>query len=444
MAESLFTILAVDDDRLFLRSIGRIVRPPAYGLVTAESASEALTRLALQQVDLVLLDLKMPGRDGLSLLEDLRSLYPDIPVVMLTGHGSIELAVQAMQAGAADFLEKPCEPDVLFERIATHRRFRAQLLSHQPDTRTFSYPGLIGKSPVMQRLKALILRIATIDTAVLVEGESGTGKELVARAIHYHSARHDKVFCAVDCAALNESLLESELFGHEKGAFSGAESSHPGLIRSADQGTLFLDEIGELPLGMQAKLLRTLQEREVRPVGAIKSQPVNFRTIAATNRNLEEEIRERRFRSDLYFRIAAVPLVLPPLRERGDDILLLADHFIRHLDPTGQKRIADEAKGLLLGYSWPGNVRELENVLRRALILSEGDMLVAEDLPATLVMASTEDAILRPVEDSLAAYELLALRRALAKTANNRRRAAALLGIAEATLYRKLKEHGIS
>lgn len=444
MTDPLFTILAVDDDRLFLRSIARIVRSPSYGLITAESAAEALTRLALQPVDLVLLDLKMPGRDGLSLLEDLRSLYPDIPVVMLTGHGSIELAVQAMQAGAADFLEKPCEPDVLLERIATHHRFRSQRVSHQTDNRTFSYAGLIGNSPVMQRLKTLILRIATIDAAVLVEGESGTGKELVARAIHHHSDRHDKVFCAVDCAALSETLLESELFGHEKGAFSGAESSRPGLIRSADQGTLFLDEIGELPLGMQAKLLRTLQEREVRPVGGIKSQPVNFRIVAATNRDLEEEIREKRFRSDLYFRIAAVPLVLPPLRERGDDILLLADHFIHQFDPTGQKRIADEAKGLLLGYSWPGNIRELENVLRRALILSERDMLVAEDLPATLAMVNTEDAILRPAEDSLEAYELLALRRALAKTANNRRRAAALLGIAEATLYRKLKEHGIS
>jgi DNA-binding NtrC family response regulator len=443
-ADRLFSVLAVDDDALFVRSIGRIFRGRPYTLITADSADQALTKLALQPIDLILLDLRMPGRDGMSLLEDLKKLYPDVPVMMLTGYGNIDLAVRAIHAGAADFLEKPCEPGLLLDRIAIHHRFWAQRISYPPDNRAFDFPGLIGKSPAMQRLKNLILRVAASDASVLIEGESGSGKELVAKAIHRHSPRQAKVLCAVDCAALNESLLESELFGHEKGAFTGAEDARLGLIRSADKGTLFLDEIGEIPLGMQAKLLRTLQEREVRPVGGTKSQAVDVRIIAATNRNLEEEVRQGRFRSDLFFRVSAVPLTLPPLRERGADILLLAEHFLAQFDQTGQKRISDRAAELLLGHSWPGNVRELENVLRRALILAESNTLVAEDLPATLVLEGRGGAAASPADDSLVAYEILALRRALQKTANNRRRAAALLGIAEATLYRKLKEHGLS
>jgi len=443
-ADRLFTVLAVDDDALFLRSIVRIFRGRPYRLVTADSAELALSKLAEQPIDLLLLDLRMPGRDGMSLLVDLKKLYPDVPVIMLTGFGNIALAVQAIQAGAADFLEKPCEAGLLLERIATHYRFWEQRINYPPDDCAFDFPGLIGVSPAMQRLKNLILRVAASDVSILIEGESGTGKELVAKAIHHHSPRQARVLCAVDCAALNESLLESELFGHEKGAFTGAEGFRLGLIRSADKGTLFLDEIGEIPLGMQAKLLRTLQEREVRPVGGTKSQPVDVRIIAATNRNLEEEVRQGRFRSDLYFRVSAVPLTLPPLREREADILLLAEHFLAQFDKTGRKRISEAASELLLGYSWPGNVRELENVLRRALILAESNSIIAEDLPATLVLEGGGRSVPAPADDSLAAYELLALRRALKKTANNRRRAAALLGIAEATLYRKIKEHGIS
>lgn len=439
-----FTLLAVDDDPLFLRSLARILISQPYHLVTATDADRALVKMETDQIDLVLLDLQMPGRDGISLLRDITSLYPDVPVFMLTGHGSIGHAVQAIKLGAIDFLEKPCEPANLLQRLATHYEiWKQRRLAGGSDKNQFDFPDLIGQSPVIERLKAMILRIAKSDAPVLIQGESGTGKELVARAVHHHSLRNNELFCAVDCAAINESVIESELFGYEKGAFTGADKAALGLIRSANKGTLFLDEIGEIPTRMQSKLLRTLQEQEVRPVGSTRSQAVDIRIIAATNRDLNQEIAQGQFRSDLYFRISAIPIMLPTLRERGEDILLLANHILNRLGKGQGKRISDEAADLLLNYAWPGNVRELENVMRRALALAEQDTILPADLPATIVVEKSRESM-QPEDDSFAAYERLALENALKKTKHNKRKAANLLGIGEATLYRKMKEYDLS
>jgi DNA-binding NtrC family response regulator len=365
---------------------------------------------------------------------------------MLTGYGGVQEAVMALKLGAADFLEKPCSPSVLCKILANYYAIYQQRCSLKVINRShpFDYPDLVGESLEMQRLKALIARIAVSEAPVLILGESGTGKELVAKAVHHHSTRNNGPFCAIDCAAINESVLESELFGHEKGAFTGADRSTQGLIQSADKGTLFLDEIGELPLKMQAKLLRTLQEYEVRPVGSTKSQPVDIRIIAATNRNLEHEITNGRFRSDLFFRISAIPLLLPPLRERASDIPLLVQHILKCQSKETARDISREALQLLQGYAWPGNVRELENVLRRALAIAEQNTILPDDLPATIVLEKNVASKPSPVNDSLLAYEQSAMENALRKTNNNKRQAAALLGISEATLYRKLKLFGLS
>jgi len=440
-----FSILAIDDDPLFLRSLKRILASTPYKPTTMTDPEQGLRALEQQHFDLVLLDLQMPGRDGLSVLEELTRSYPEVIVVMLTGHGSVQQAVKAIKLGAADFLEKPCAPAALCQVLANYHAVARQRRSQAAgEAHSFAYPDLVGDSPAIQQLKAMILRVAASEAPVLLLGESGTGKELAARAIHHHSPRNTGPFCAVDCAAINESVLESELFGYEKGAFTGADRPTQGLIRSADKGTLFLDEIGELPMKMQAKLLRTLQERVVRPVGSTKTQAVDIRIIAATNRDLEQEIAKGLFRSDLYFRISAIPIVLPPLRERTSDIALLADHILSRLDPERSKRVGKEALSLLQAYAWPGNVRELENVLRRALALSEQEILLPVDLPATLVVNCAYKIEASPENDSLLAYEQTALENALRKTNNNKRQAAALLGISEATLYRKLKQFNLS
>ena len=440
-----FKILAIDDDPAFLRSLKRVLISEPYQVITTTNPAQALLIMEEEWVDLVLLDLKMPQRDGLSVLEDMVNLYPDVAVIMLTGYGGVQEAVMALKLGAADFLEKPCPPPVLCKILANYYTIYQQRCSLKNNkSRSFDYPDLVGESPEMQRLKALIARISASEAPVLILGESGTGKELIAKAVHHHSTRNTGPFCAIDCAAINESVLESELFGYEKGAFTGADRSTQGLIRSADKGTLFLDEIGELPLKMQAKLLRTLQEHEVRPVGSTKSQPVDIRIIAATNRNLEHEITNGRFRSDLFFRISAIPLLLPPLRERVSDIPLLAHHILKCQSKETTRNISREALQLLQAYAWPGNVRELENVLRRALAIAEEMTIRPDDLPATLVIEKNVGNKPAPVDDSLRAYEQSAMENALRKTNNNKRQAATLLGISEATLYRKLKLFGIA
>lgn len=443
--EDKFTILAIDDDPALLRSLQRILSAEPYRLITTTDPEQALSLLEQETVCLVLLDLKMPGRGGMAILRDITSLYLEMTVIMLTGHGGVKEAVEAIKIGAADFLEKPCPPDILYHRLATYHAIWQQRRSNRKKgEQVFSYAGLIGDSPVMQTLKSLIVRVAASDATVLIQGESGTGKELVARAVHHHSVRMNKAFVPVDCAAITESMLESELFGHEKGAFTGADKLTVGLIRAAEGGTLFLDEIGELPLNMQAKLLRTLQEYEVRPVGSTKTYPVDIRVIAATNQNLAQDVIKGTFRSDLYYRLSAISLELPSLHDRAPDISLLARHFIKYFCPDQPVDISPDALDLLECYSWPGNVRELENVIRRAIVLKEGDSIGVSDLPATIVIENRDTAVFRPVDDSLVAYELLALKNALTKSENNRRETATLLGISEATLYRKLKQFNLS
>jgi DNA-binding NtrC family response regulator len=443
---NVFQILIIDDEQALLRSIKKILHSTPYRVITTTDTEQALLIMEEENIDLVLLDYKMPRRNGLSLLEDMVNLYPDVTVIMLSGHGGVQESVQALKLGAADFLEKPCHPSLLCEVLATYYSIYQQ--RHAPannEASAFNFPDLVGESALIQRLKALIVRIAASEAPVLILGESGTGKELVAKALHHHSSRDKGPFCAVDCAAINENVLESELFGYEKGAFTGADRATLGLIRSADKGTLFLDEIGEISHKMQAKLLRTLQERLVRPVGSVQNFSVDIRIIAATNRDIEQEIKEGFFRSDLYFRIAAISLKLPPLRERLIDIPLLINHILKKQAHGRVKNIDSEALQLLTSYAWPGNVRELENVLRRALAIAEQETIMPADLPATIAMEQNAYShILSLPNDSLLAYEHSAMKNALRKTKNNKRKAANLLGISEATLYRKLKQFNIS
>ncbi len=427
-------VLAVDDDPTLLASLRRTLRDEAIVLFTLSNPYEVVDELNRRQVDLVLLDLRMPGRGGMDVLKDIKALWPELPVLMLTGTGGIQDAVGALKAGADDFLEKPCAPHLL----------QAKLAEYSPQQRAVEalsgaelFPDLIGESPAMLNLKHLIQKIAVSEASILVHGETGVGKELVARSIHGLSLRRGKPFVAVDCASFSEQIIESELFGHCRGAFTGAERNKQGLFQAADGGSLFLDEIGEFPMELQAKLLRALQERQVRPVGSNTTIPVDIRLIAATNRNLEEEAEQGRFRSDLYFRLAAIEIEVPLLRERAEDIPLIVAHFLAR--QGGGPGCDAEALELLQNYPWPGNIRELENVLTRAVALAGGAQLGVRDLPAKLVKTTfVTDKI------SLALSEKETLETALAAATGNRKEAARILGLSEATLYRKLKKAGLS
>jgi len=444
-----FTLLLVDDDPQAIDALRRLFRKDAYRLLSASSGPEALDLMQHATADAALIDFQMPGMDGLDLLKRLVGSHPHMQVVMLTGQGSIETAVAAMKSGAVDFLEKPFQPEALRARMAQLVQIWRLRSDNRRLKRCEDSPAgrqeLIGSAPAMQTVREMIARAALADATVLVYGETGTGKELVARAIHYQSPRSTRPFVPLDCGAINENLFESELFGHIKGAFTGAHRSSPGLIRTAQGGTLFLDEIGELPLGAQAKLLRTLQEKAVRPVGSHETIPVDVRIVGATHRDLGREVQSGRFREDLYYRLNVIPITLPPLRERGADIPLLAAHFTVKFNTgfTPPKPIDEDALTCLAAYDWPGNVRELENVLRRALALGQGASVSRGDLPEVVAGGGRQAADVSdlPVEDSLAAYEQAAIRNALHKSGGNRKTAARLLGIGEATLYRKLRAY---
>lgn len=433
-------ILVVDDEPEIIAVVRRLVHQKQYSVVGARTLGEARSLIANSEFDLIVLDLLLPDENGITLLRDNPHLGETTPVIILSAHVDIPVAVEATRLGARDVIEK----HQLAERLKG-----AIEMSISPHSFTGSdsdeLQRIIGESEAVKDLRIAIRRIAKSDSSVLITGETGTGKELVARAIHAESDRKNAPFVAADCAAINASTFESELFGHTRGAFTGATSEHPGLIRSSHGGTLFLDEIGELSESLQARLLRTLQEREVRPVGGI--QPVSFdsRVLVATNRDLASEIESGRFRSDLFFRIAPIRLNVTPLRERGEDALLLFRHFLAgdHHDPWDESMIDEETRAVLLRYRWPGNVREVRNVAHHVRTFVDHNRITVRDLPDYL-RNGINARIPSQSEQSIRELERSAIVSTLRELDGNRRLAARRLGISEATLYRRIKEFGIS
>ena len=446
------SVLLVDDEPLLLRALQRILRGDGHRIALAESAEQAEEALAGDpEVDVVVLDLLLGRHSGLELLERVKRERPELEVIVITGHASIESAVDCIRSGAFDYLEKPFD-DVhrvrsTVRQAVERKRLVARNRELEAELRERVAPSeLVGGSAVMRRLARTIQGLRRNESHVLLRGESGTGKELVARAIHAASPRAQGPFAPVDCGALPESIIESELFGHERGAFTGATAATAGLFRMAHGGTLFLDEIGEIPPSVQAKLLRALQEKEVRPVGGASAVPVDIRVICATHRDLERMVAEGRFRQDLFYRLDVVRIEIPPLRDRRDDIPLLVHHFLRkyrgaHSPVEG---IEDEALQLLVEAEWPGNVRELENAIESALALARGPRIGAADLPGGRRGAPrSASPVARDVPLSLASYERLALERVLAETGGDAPEAARRLGLGRSTLYRKLAKHGL-
>jgi len=441
------SILVVDDDRAMREMLVSLFGDHGCEVEEAESTEEALERAAETDFDAILSDIKMPGRSGIELVGELRSLRPETPVVLMTGFGSLDSAVEALRAGAYDYITKPFEPETVL--LALERTLERRSLVQENRRlrravdRTSQLGDLIGQSPAMREIFSLVRRIAHNRSSVLITGESGTGKEVVARTIHFHGNRADKPFIPINCTAIPEGLLESELFGHVRGAFTGAHASKRGLFEEAQGGTLFLDEIGDMGPSLQSKLLRVLQDREVRPVGSQRATPVDVRIIAATNKDLRREMEEGRFREDLFYRLNVIPIHIPPLRERPEDVPALVQSFLERHGEGRLRTISAAALQRLVACPWKGNARELENVLERALALSDADELGPEDLPveigggggaaatgAGVRQAAQRRLSLREVED-LYIDEILDL------TGGNKVQAARILGIDRKTLYRR-------
>ena len=440
-------ILLVDDDRAFRISTSTLLREEGYPVVEAANGQEAVEALKGGGFDLILLDLRMPGVDGIQLVEVLRRWGEAIPILMISGFGTVETAVKALHTGADDFLTKPVEPDVLTGKVA-------DLLEKRPSLRDGSPPGpaiLVGRCRAVREILRAIEKVAPSTTTVLIQGETGTGKELVARGIHDSSDRASGPFVAVNCASLAEGLLESELFGHMKGAFTGAIRDKPGLFRAAHGGTLFLDEIGDISPGLQHRLLRVLQEKEFIPVGDVKSQKVDVRILAATHRDLKEAISAGDFRQDLYYRLNVFPIEVPPLRERKTDIPLLVEHFLRSRVGASSGRVVSPlAMRLLQAHAWPGNVRELFSVLESALIRAgDGARIEAQHLPPDIRENKTSGEARdlgsadRYAMSESPESEREAIVTALKEAGGTRTEAARILGMGRTTLWRKLKEYGI-
>jgi two-component system, NtrC family, response regulator AtoC len=448
------TVLIVDDDRNTRDGLARALRQQ-YTVNVVESGERALEWLSRQACDILLSDVRMPGMDGLTLLQRARAHHPDTIAILLTAYGNVETAVEAMKRGAYDFLTKPVNLDHL--DLLLHRALRSRdvesenLQLRQALDDKFGMENLIGNSPAMVALFDTIRQAAPTQATVLIQGESGTGKELVAQAVHRLSTRAKGPFVAVHCAALSASLLESELFGHEKGAFTGAASRRRGRFELADGGTLFLDEISEIEASVQVKLLRVLEERTFERVGGDQPVEVDIRLVAATNRNLRQRVEEGKFREDLFFRLDVVDVMLPPLRERTGDVPLLCGRFVEEFSTRNNKQIkgiTQDAINLLVAYAWPGNVRELRNTIEKMVVLAHGDRLTARDVPVNIKSAARDTdagpaSTLAPVAaaDSLAASERAMIREALCRHDGNRTAAAKVLGISRRTLHRKLRQY---
>jgi DNA-binding NtrC family response regulator len=447
-------LLIVDDEQSIRRLCVTVGEALGFVCLEAASGETAIALLEEQPAHMILTDMVMPNMSGLEFLEKVKKMLPRTEVAVMTGHGSVETAVQAMKLGAYDYIAKPFSPleelRLFLRRMAEKVRLveENQFLRDRMDTETQLH-GIVGSSAKIQDVLRMVSRLKDTRTPVLITGESGTGKELVARAIHFRGSFANRPFVAVDCGSLVPTLIESELFGYEKGAFTGALKARTGLFQSADGGTIFLDEIGELPLEMQAKLLRVLQEKEVRPVGSNQRAKVDVRVIAATNRDLEQEYRTGTFRKDLYFRLNVVTVHVPPLRERRSDIPTLAHWFLERCAPGRSVQVTNAAMKSLLQYDWPGNVRELENCMERAVALGDQQVLDVDDLPPAIASVSqggeapqarsTEELSTTDLED----IERTTIERVFQQVKGDKALAGKMLGISRATLYRKLKRYNI-
>lgn len=453
------TILIVDDEKNYPLILAAVLQEEGYETLTANSGQETLKIIRNSDVDLVLTDMKMPGMDGIELLEKIKSKDPDLPVIMMTAYGTVEKAVEAMQKGAYNYILKPFDNErmilyvkkanAMYRVIKENRRLRKDIESR------YHFGNIIGRSKAMRDIFEMIRKVAPSSATILIEGDSGTGKELVAKSIHYNSPRRNKPFIAVNCIALVENLLESELFGHERGAFTGAIAMKKGRFELADEGTLFLDEIGELPSNLQVKLLRVLQDKMFERVGGVKPISVDIRLIAATNKTLKEEVNEGRFREDLFFRLNVIHIGLPLLKQRQEDIFLLMDHFIEKYAKERKSDvpvvgISQEVGRLFFEYNWPGNVRELENVIERAMILCPGNTIELSDVPKEFKEHIDNTQFFENIpkdaklDETLALIERNMIERALKLVGNVQSNAAELLGIGKSGLNKKIKKYGIT
>ncbi len=444
--------LLVEDEANMVRTLAKILERKGYVVDSAGSGEEALERLSAAGYDLVITDLNMPRMDGMQLLREMKERQLNPATIVLTGHGTIQSAVEAMKLGAGDYLIKPCHPDELLmvaARLLELRQLRREVthlrrqLGHAEH-----YGAIIGKSLRMQEIYQVIESVSQNKSNVLISGTNGTGKELVARTIHDKGPLAAKPFFAVNCGALSETLLESQLFGHRKGSFTGAIEDHEGVFQAADGGTLFLDEVAEIPLPLQVKFLRAIQEKEVTPLGSTRPVRVDVRIIAATNRNIEDAVRDGAFRTDLFYRLNVVPIHLPPLRERREDIVLLVEHFIQEFSSAygvEPKRVSPEAMQRIVEYAWPGNIRELQNAIERAFALSAEPEITLANLPPAILRAGESDAVAEsfgplPLED----VEKRNILAALQRSGGNKNEAARILGIDRQRLYRKIEKYGLT
>ncbi len=446
-----FTLLIIDDEKNIREGLAANFEMADYNVKTAASGQEGLALIEKGDIDLVITDLRMPGISGEEVLAKVTAETPGIPVIILTGHGSIDSAVEAMRHGAYDFLTKPLNLDQLDMIVKRALENREMSLQHQQLKQELesneALRGMIGNSIAMQKVQQTIRKVSDSRASVLITGESGVGKEVVANAIHNMSPRRDKSFIKVHCAALSETLLESELFGHEKGAFTGADRMQKGRFELAHGGTIFLDEIGEINQNVQIKILRVLQEKRFERVGGEQTIEVDVRIIAATNRNLEEEVKAGRFREDLYYRLNVVRIQVPPLRERKDDIPLLMSAFLDEFNSENGKKIEGvdkRAKAAMFKYNWPGNIRELRNCMESAVVMCSGREIELEDLPPVIAQSSMSDSVSVPLGISLDEAEKVIVQENLAANGNNKSRTAEILGIGRKTLQRKLAEWGLS
>ena len=447
-------ILVVDDEESMCQYLSILLTKEGYDVTTASCGIDALRLTEAKPFDLVLSDIQMPQLDGIQLLKGLKAIDPELQVIMLTAYASEQSAIDAVNLGAFSYLQKHCKNDeikMVVRNALSLRQATSENVELKKELRSRSGRNkIIGQSAGMRSVYKMIDKIAGTPATILITGESGTGKELIARTIHDRSQRSNRPFVAINCGAIPETLLESQLFGHVKGSFTGADRDHAGFCRQAEGGTIFLDEIGETPHAIQVKLLRMLQEREIYPVGASKPVKVDLRVVAATNRDLELEVSEKRFRPDLYYRLNVIPIELPSLRDRNDDIPLLADHFLRmhyaEYPGTVSKVITEDALSALIRYDWPGNVRELENVIERTCIIRESDMISMRDLPACVADPLAGDEQLLNLIGSHVTLEDLEQRHILAvleSVGGHKKRAADILDINPSTLYRKLLKYGL-